>query len=721
MDRRTLLIGGGAAAGLVVAYALWPRAHVVNLPAAEGETVFAGWIKIGTDGHVTVAVPQCEHGQGVYTALPQIVADELGADWRTVGVEAAPESGLYANPLAAEVLFGPDTGWRHLLDGEAPMLTAGSSSVRRFEAPLRRAGALARALLMKAAAGRWDADWRTLRTEAGFVVRGNERLRFGELAAEAARESLPGDIPPRDGQARLAGTPAPRLDAPAKVDGSANFAGDIRLPGMVFAAVRHGPVGASRLVRVDRRGAERVPGMLHIVEHERWVAAVANTWWAANRALEALDPRFETPAPLVDSAAIDRALAEALARPGERVAGEGDLPAVFSNAHVVSAEYHVGAGLHAAIEPVTATASYEDGKLILYAATQAPQATRAAAARAIGIAPERVVLHPMMAGGAFGANLESEAVAQAALLTRRLGKPVQLGWSRAESLMRPPPRPPARLRMLARLGAEGGILGWQAAVAAPSLGHELAERLGGAGPIARALHERGDAVAVDGAAPAYRLPAWAVDHHPAEIGIPSGWWRSGGHFATCFATESFVDELANAAGTEPLSYRISMLGAEPRLARCLTTIASLGGWQGGVPGSGQGVACHRFRGSRIALMVEAGMDGGRPRVDRMVAAVDCGRVINPELVLQAIEGGLIFGLAAATGASTGYTAGRADARSFRDLRLPRLADTPDITVELIESDAEPGGVSELGVPVVAPALANAIASLSGNRYRRLPL
>jgi isoquinoline 1-oxidoreductase beta subunit len=720
MDRRTILIGGGAAAGLVVAYSLWPRRPVAGLPAVAGETVFDGWVKIGTDGHVTVAIPQCEHGQGVYTALPQIVADELGADWRTVGVEAAPINALYANALAAEALFGPDDSWRHVLDPAPAIFTAGSSSVRQFEDALKHAGAAARVLLSKAAARRWGGDWRELTTDGGFVIHGGDRLRFGELAAAAVGESLPDELPARVAAARLVGVSVPRLDSPAKVDGSANFAGDIRLPGMVFAAVRHGPVGDSRLVRIDRKAAARVSGMLKIVEHDHWVAAVANNWWAANRALDAIDPHFETPAPLVDSAAIDQALTDALARPGERVAAEGDIAEVFTGAHVLRGEYRVGIGLHAAIEPVTATASFDGGKLILWVATQAPEATRDAAARAAGISSSDVVLHPMMAGGSFGASLETAPAAQAALLAVKLGVPVQLTWSRAESLMSLPPRPPAAVRMMARMGEGGVILGWQSAVATPSLGHELATRLGH-GAVAQALHPAGDPVAVDGATPAYRVGAWAVDHHPADISVPAGWWRSAAHFATCFANECFLDEVAQATRNEPLSYRIGMLSAEPRLARCLSTVASLGGWQGGIPGSGQGIACHRFRDSRIALMVEAAMDGDRPRVTRMVAAVDCGRVINPDLVLQAIEGGLIFGLAAATGASTGFTAGRADARSFRDLGLPRLADAPDITVELVDSDAEPGGVSELAVPVVGPALCNAIAAASGVRRRKLPL
>lgn len=319
----------------------------------------------------------------------------------------------------------------------------------------------------------------------------------------------------------------------------------------------------------------------------------------------------------------------------------------------------------------------------------------------------------------MGAATDPLIAEQAAVLAVKLKRPVHLSWSRAETLMRQPVRPPARARMTARLGAGGTILGWQAAIATPSLGEAMRRRMTGTGG---ALVHEPDRVAVDGATPVYRIPALAVDHHPVDLPLASGWTPAGAHVATCFATESFIDELARSAGAEPLSYRIAMLGGAPRLARCLSTVASLGGWQGGVAGSGQGIAAHAFRGSYIALMVEGGMaDGGRPRVDRMVAAVDVGRAINPDLVRQVVEGGLIQGLAAATGAATGFAGGLGTARTLRDLALPRLRDTPDILVELVESDAAPGGASELAIPVVAPALANAIAAGSGMRVRTLPL
>ena len=736
IDRRTLLIGGGAGGGLIVAWSVWPRRYLPNLAADKGETLFGAWLKIGDDGHVTVAVPQAEHGQGVYTTLPQIVADELGADWRTVAVEPAPLNPLYANPFGADELFegegsGLTKGWR---DGHAVriglMLTGGSSSVRAFEAPLRAAGAAARVLLCKAAAARWKVDWQACATGGGFVVHGKDRLRFAELAADAARDfgggTLPDPLPLRGDTAnRLSGQSLPRLDAPSKVDGSANFAGDVRLPDMVFASIRQGPVGDSKLLSVDRAAADRVNGLLHVVTNDRWVAAVGNTWWAANRALDAMSPRFATRGATVDSASIRRALRAALDGPGTRMAQAGDLSAVFKGAKLVTAEYHVGLAPHAAVETMNATAYLHDGRLDLWLPTQAPAMARAAAAAAIGLGEEAVLVHPMPIGGSFGANLETECAAQAAVLAAKLKRPVQLVWSRAEDLLHDRFRPPAMARMAARLGANGQILGWLAKIAAPSTGHELAGRLFAQDrgfTASLSLSSASDPYAVAGAKPFYGMPVYAVDHHPADIGVPTGHWRSGAHSYTAFFTECFLDELAHVAGTEALSFRIGMLGGDARLARCLSTTGSLGGWEGGIAGSGQGIACHSFRGSHIAVLVEAHVGEGQAvSVDRIFAAVDCGRQINPDIVKQQIEGGLLFGMAAAIGGTTGFKANLAEARSFGDLGPLRLADTPDIGVEMIPSEAEPGGVGELAVPPVAPAIANALQAATGYRLRTLPL
>ncbi len=728
VTRRGLLVTGGVGLGLVVAYAVWPRHYAPNLAAAPGETVLSAWVKVGEDGRVTVAVPQAEGGQGVWTALPQIVAEELGADWRQVGVEPASLSPLYANPLAVdelwEGLFDPIPAALRATWAErsALMLTAASTSVRMFEAPCRAAGAGARVLLAKAAARRWRVGWRECKVDGGFVRHGTEALRFGELAAAAAGETLPDPVPLRSAPPSV-GKSLPRLDAPAKVDGSATFAADVRLPDMVFASVRAGPIGDPRLVRTDKAAANRVGGVLEVVETDRWVAAVATNWWAANRALDALAPRFQTRGGLVSSSTIDAALDAAFAAPGERMVAVGDVGAAFRNAHLIAAEYRVGLGVHAAIETPCATAQWRHDRLELWLPTQAPGLARAAAARAIGVAESAVTIHPTLIGGGFGEALESDVAEQAAVLAHKLRRPVQLTWSRAEALIHDRFRPPAAIRLAARLGASGTVDAWLAQIAAPSTGRELAARLMPGDALVRAVlaHGVGDPYAVAGATPPYRIPALAIDHHPAAIGLPTGYLRGGAHGTTAFATECFVDELAHVAGTEAMSFRIAMLGGEPRLARCLSTATALGGWNGGVPGSGQGIACHAFRGSYVAVLAEAHVEGGRVHVDRLVAAVDCGRVINPALVRQQIEGGLIFGMAQATGASTGVTENLPDARGFGALGLPRLRDTPDVTVELIPSDAAPGGVSELAVPPVAPAIANALQAATGYRLRRLPL
>ncbi|MEH3099269.1 xanthine dehydrogenase family protein molybdopterin-binding subunit [Sphingomonas adhaesiva] len=732
LTRRNLLISGGVGAGLLVAWAAWPRTYLPHLATAPGETAFGAYLKIGRDGQVIVAVPQVEHGQGVYTVLAQIVADELGADWRTVGVEAAPIGPLYANTLGAETLFSG--AFTHIPKGlreeawtrDALMLTAGSTSVRRFEAPLREAGAAARVLLCKAAARRWDVAWEECDTDGGFVVHNAQRLRFAELAAAAASEALPDELPLRLGEdGRLSGQSLPRLDVPAKVDGSANFVADVRLPDMVFASIRQGPRATSRLLSVNTPAAEKVRGVVAVVEHERWVAAVATSWWSANRALTALAPRFADDGPALDDAAILRALDAALDAPGYRVAGAGDVSQVFRAARLIEAEYVALPALHGAVETPAATAQWQNQRLELWIATQAPSLARAAAAEAIGVAQGQVIVHPMMVGGSFGAALEPDVARQVAILAVRLRRPVQLMWSRGEALLQDRVRAPAKARMTARLAANGAILGWQAKIAVAATGHDMAARMMPDSLLRRisgVLPGGGDGYAMSGAVPAYRLPAFAVDHHPAAMALTTGHLRGGADGYTAFFTECFLDELAQAAGSEPMSYRVGMLGGDPRLARCLTTVAALGGWGGGIAGSGQGIACHAVAGSAIAVLAEAQVDdGGRPRVDRLVAAVDCGRAINPDVVRQQIEGGLIFGTGIAIGRGASYRDGLAQVRMFGDLQSPTLDDAPEVTVELIASASDPGGVSDLGVPAVAPAIANALHAATGVRRRTLPL
>jgi isoquinoline 1-oxidoreductase beta subunit len=727
VSRRTFLVGGGAGVGLVLAWALWPRSYAPNLRAAEGESLFNAFLKIGRDGRVIVAVPQAELGQGTWTALPQILADELGADWRTVSVEPAPIGSLYANLLAAEeaadanlipATLGVDR-WaaREYATRNALMLTAGSTSVRGFESRLREAGAGARALLCIAASERWEVGWEELDTRAGFVWNGEQRIAFAELAEAAAQAELPEELPARGGiDYRLTGQALPRLDLPAKIDGTAMFAGDIRLRDMVYVAVRGAPPG-SRRVGMDWDAADRVPGTIKLIENPDWIAVAASNGWAAGKALNALNPRYDIPAGLPSSRDITAAITTALeSGSATRMFETGDIENGFAGASRIDAAYATGPAPSAAIEPLSATARMIGDRLEIWAPSQAPGLARAAAARAVGMAENRVTLYPTLAGGGYGRRLEVDAIVQAAVIALKMERPVQLTWPRIHEIQSDTFRPPAAARMSAWV-AGGRIHGWQARIAAADASAALARRLGV--PASFLCPDGGPAA---GAPPPYDIAHVRIDHVAADTGIAPGIARGGARSYIGFFTECFVDELARAAGADPLTFRMGMLGGNPRLARCLAIATAIGGWDGGLPGSNMGIAAVSAYGSHIAALVEIEATADqRVRVTRAVCAVDCGRIINPELVKQQIEGGLIHGISTATNRPLLFEGGLPIARTIDDYGLPRLRDAPEVSVELIESEEDPGGVTELAVPVAAPAVANALFALTGNRARSLPI
>jgi len=724
LSRRRLLIGGGAGAGLILAWGLWPRHYEPNLTTAPGETIVNAFLKIGTDSRVTVVVPQAEMGQGVWTALAQVLADELGADWRQVAVEPAPINPLYANTLLAEEIEADKLpGFLHGIGAwvahetatrSALMITAGSTSIRGFEQRFREAGATARALLCMAAGARIGADWRACDTEEGFVVRGEDKFRFGELAADAARQKAPSPIPLRKpGEGDMSGKPMPRLDLPAKLDGSVRYAGDVRLPGMVFASIRHGPLGRTRPAQVDTAAAKKLPEVLGVFQDEGWVAAIGASWWAADRAVDVAARHFATDGALPSSAAATKALDTALADGGKRLIDIGNADKLLGGAGVIDAHYDVPLAAHATLEPLVATARVGDGGIEVWLPTQAPGLARAAVAQATGYRANQVTIYPLQGGGGFGRKLEHDAAVEAAQLAIKAERPVQLMWSRGEDLQHGRHRPPARAHLQAALQGSR-IAAWRATIATPATAGETRLRLTGSGGSG-AEH-----AAIDGAQPPYAIPAVAIAHAPADIRIATGYWRAVAHSYTCFFSESFVDELAAKANVDPLSFRMSQLGSAPRLARCLTRATAAGGWTG-EPNSGQGLAVHSAFGSHIALLAEVSTKDGKTKVERLVASVDCGRLINPDIAKQQVEGALVWGLAAALGDAVHYTNGLIDEATLDALHLPRLAETPEIQVEFLPSNEAPGGLAELGVPVVAPAIANAIASATGKRLRSLPL
>lgn len=737
LNRRNLLIGGGAAAGLLLAWAVWPRSYRPNLNSAPGETAFNAFLKIDRAGQVIVIVPQTETGQGVTTLLPQILADELGADWRTVGVQSAPVNPVYANTMLAREWLASD--WTRLA-GEAGdwtidqyatrhalMLTGAGTSIPMFHQAYREAGAAARVLLCKAAAARWDVPWESCDIQNGILSDGGKRtLKLGEVAEEAAAFGLPDILPFRQADVdRLAGQELPRLDTPSKIDGSHNFAADIRLPDMVFASIRQGPIGDAVLKSVNEGAARPVTGFLKLVRQERWVAAVANGWWAANKALDLADPVFELSGRPVDSADMVTALEGAFSSSsGERLYAQGDLKSLFDGTAIVASEFRVRPGLHLALEPMCATARVTDDGAEVWMAAQAPSLARAAIARALGIGTGSVTLYPLHAGGSFGRKMDFEAGVQAALIAKEMGRPVQLLWSRLEDVIQDRPSAPAHARMAAKLTRNGTIEGWSAKVAAPcAMTQTWARIANGKAPHEASRDTAGSSsrLAVAGMELPYAVPNWAVDHFPADIGLPLGFTRANAHLHGAFFTESFIDELAHQSGIEAMSFRIQMLGGNPRLAHCLTTVGALGGWQGGIEGSGQGLAAHMIDGAYAAVMVEASLSEGRLNVGRIVAAVDGGDQVNPDIARQQVESGLIYGLALAMGASVPYAKGMPMRAILGRMNLPRLGDVGEVTVELIRSTAPPAGLTDAGAPLVAPAIANALFTATGQRHRHLPL
>jgi isoquinoline 1-oxidoreductase beta subunit len=693
LDRRSLLIGGGAGVGLIVAVALWPRHWKSELSVGSGEEAFGSFIKIVRDGKITVAVPQVETGQGIWTALPQIVADELGAAWETVAVEPAPLTKVYSNPLAKE------EGWP-----EHIRITANSTSVRAFERPLREAAAIARTMLIGAAADRWNVDPASCDTADALVISGVRTATFGELAEEAADRSPPARPPLRTAEkSRLIGRPLQRLDGPAKAEGSWRFAGDVRIAGMLFASARMAPPGG-RLKSYSRDVIARMPGVVHVAARDGWVAVIADTWWAADRALKAANPVFSGERMAADPRSLfEQALAGADA---QEWFGRGDYVGATRGSRPLTATYYASPAQHLGLEPVTTTARVSPDGVELWAPTLSP---------GFGTARD-VTFYPMPPGEPAGRAMETDAVAISIELARAVGRPVQLVLSQSSSQNHDRVAPGALARMTALPGAGGITAAWAVKVAtADGLGAALARLSNKDAP------ETFGKLALDGAVPPYSIPNVRIDAVRVPLPFGPGYMRGSPNREFAFFTESFIDELAHAAGMEPLGFRMAMLGGNGRLARCFQAASRLANWDGGGPGSTMGIAGASAFGSHIGLVAMASIgDDQRVKVHRLFAAVDCGRAVNRGLVEQQIAAGLIWALGQSTVAAPEWVAAMPRARPIGGIALPRLGDAPAVVVEIIPSSEAPGGVSGLGCIPLAPAVANAIHAGSGKRMRSLP-
>jgi isoquinoline 1-oxidoreductase beta subunit len=699
--RAGLLAGGGLVLGL----------HLPSLAKGQGPGKKGGpfalnaFVRVGADDSVTVVVNHSEMGQGPYTSVPMLVAEELDADWATVRFEAAPVAAVYNHSV-----YGIQ-------------MTGGSSSTWSEWERVRKAGATARAMLVAAAAAGWKVEPAACATEPGHVVHAasGRRASYGRLAEQAADLKPPENVPLKDPKDyRIIGKPTRRLDTPDKVNGKAVFGLDVQRSGMLVALVARPPVFGGTVKSFSADKARAVPGVKHVVQIPRGVAVVADGFWPAKKGREALEIVWDDgPLATLDSRAQLAEYAALAKQPGVLARREGDAAGALAKAaKTFEAEYDLPYLAHAPMEPINCVADVTADRCEVWVGTQFQTVDRNAAAEEAGLKPEQVTLHTTLLGGGFGRRAvpDSHFVREAVQLSKAVRAPVKVIWTREDDTRGGYYRPRAYHAVRAALDAGGAPVAWEQHVVVQSF-------LVGT-PFAGLIKEGLDETAVEGAKDIpYAIPNVRVDWHQAPVGVPTLWWRSVGHSHTAFVVETLIDELAHAAGKGPFEFRRGLLGKHPRHKRVLELVADKAGWGQPLPtGRGRGIAVHESFGSYVAHVAEVSVsDAGQVRVHRVVAAIDCGPVVNPDTVRAQLEGGTAFGLTAALYGEISFEKGRVKQRNFHDYPMLRINEMPAVEAHIVPSTEKMGGVGEPGVPTVAPAVANAVFAVTGKRLRRLPI
>ncbi|WP_439609831.1 molybdopterin cofactor-binding domain-containing protein [Hydrogenophaga sp.] len=750
--RRKFILGTLAASGaLVLGWSvLPPRQRLTTaepLPVAPGESAFNGWLKIGADGSVTVMLAKSEMGQGVVTSLCMLLADELDADWSTVRWQASPIDKIYNN--IATVVDGlpvhPDTE-SIVLDAArwmtaktmrevGVMMTGGSSSVKDLWLPMRQAGAAARQMLLSAAAQQWGADLSACRAENGEVIGpSGQRAGYGSLAAAAAQQKLPRSPTLKTpAQFKLIGQPTRRLDTASKIDGSARFGIDALPEGLLYASVQMCPTLGGRATRFDAAAAQALPGVRTVVQFEPLnggtggVAVIADHPWRAKQAAAALKVEWDAGA-LANFNSSD-AMAQ-MARTLDTEKGfafytEGDVDAALAAAsQTLEAEYRAPYLAHATMEPMNCTVQVNGDTATLWVSTQVPGLARKAAADVLGIDAGAVTVHVLMLGGGFGRRLEVDFIAQAAAIAKAVpGAPVQTMWSREQDMRHDIYRPACVSRFKAGFNDQGQLVAWQNTSAGQAIVPQVLGRvfgLPGGGP---------DKTSSEGAYDqAYEWPAARIAHASVDLPLQIGFWRSVGHSHQAFFKESFVDEAAHAAAADPVAFRAGLLQRHPRHLAVLQAAAKAAGW--GTPSppapggakTARGVALHESFGSIVAQVAEVSVGADKTiRVHRVWCAIDCGTAVNPAGIRQQVESAVVYGLSAALFGQVDIVQGQVQPSNFHDQPVLRLNEAPVIELVIMPSGEHPEGVGEPGLPPIAPAVANAMFALTGQRLRSLPL
>jgi isoquinoline 1-oxidoreductase beta subunit len=705
LDRRSFLIGGAViGASLYVGIRL--AQNRFDQGAAGSGQVFKpnAFLRISPDDTVTVIIGKSEMGQGVYTGLAMAAAEELDIDPARVQVEFAP-----ADP-AFNVPFAP------------VQFTGGSMSTNTTYMPLREAGAKARAMLVAAAAGHWKVAAESLRTENGQVFNGDQSLSYGALADAASKQAVPEKVALKDpAQFRYLGKPHKRLDTAVKVDGSAKFGLDQRIPGMVFAVAARPPVIGATLEKLDDAAARAVPGVLDVQRLPFGVVVYAGNTWAAKRGREALVLQWnDGPNKDLSTASLREQYRELVKQPGAVAAERGNARGALAGAaRRMDVEYELPYLAHAPMEPLNCLADVRADGCDLYLGTQMQSPDRDAVAEALGVDPATVHVHTTFLGGGFGRRAQrySEAAVEAALASRAAGKPVLLTQTREDDVQGLSYRPYVISRVRAGVDGNGDAVAWQQCIVSqPVL---RGGRFDSFIPKGSAF----DPSSVEGASDMpYTIPNLLVDTHEGNRTVPILWWRSVGHSHTGFTVNCAMDELAALAGADPVEFRRKLLGKDPRFLAVLDKAAQMSNWGSPVPaGRGRGIAIQHSFGSIVAEVAEVSVQGREVRVHKVWCAIDCGFAANPSGVVAQMESAINYGLSAALHGEISFENGRVQQSNFHDYQVLRIDEAPEIEVAIINSGEPMGGAGEPGTPPIAPAVANAIFAATGKRVRRLPI
>jgi isoquinoline 1-oxidoreductase beta subunit len=698
--RREFLKSSAYASGAAVLGMYLPGLGGQEAKAAGSVHTPNAWVHIADDNTITLISYMSEMGQGVFTSLPMLIAEELNVDLSTVKVATAP-----ANPAYVNGLLGAQ-------------ITGGSTAIRDAWEKLRIGGAQVRTMLVQAAANKWGVDASTLKAENGIVSGGGNRATYGELAAAAASVPVPKDVQLKDpSEFRLIGKPLARIDTPSKVNGTAQFGIDASVPGMVYASIEQTPVIDGKPVKFDASKAKSMPGVIDVVQISDGVAVVADTYWHAfNARKKGLKVDFQPGAMAGLSTgsmwkAIDAADKEI--KPIKIRPDVGDAAGAIAGAKkVLKAEYRTQLIAHQPLEPMNMIANAKGDSCELIGPTQFPQGAQGTAAAVLGIKPENVTVQTTFLGGGFGRRIELDFISQAVQVSKAVGRPVKVLWSREDDMKHDFYRPMGLNRIQAGLDASGKPVGMSFQLTSQSITQRAF------GLPKNTL----DPFMVEAAVPPYAVANTAHDVIIHDTGFRVGYLRAVSHTMNAFANESFIDELANAAGQDPVQYRMDLLANEPRFANVLKIAAEKAGYGRKLPkGRALGVALMEGYGTYMAQVAEVSVKGGDVKVHKVTVACDAGRMVNPEIVRQQLESGIIYGLSGALYGNITVKNGVVDQSNFNDFRILRQNESPVIDVHLVQSTEKPGGVGEPSTSVIAPAVANAIFNATGKRVRSMPL